>query len=226
MKRISIIKSFLIISLLGLALAVSSCGGSDDTTSTSAAPSTGAQETTSGAANDGSADAGGSSDSGDSGSIAAGKVKVKTSSRPKAEFIKLANSICKRDKTSFLPEIGTYVQENISSSGSDSNQAFTAAVQAVVLPKIEREIEEIRMLGVSPSEAKQVEAFLAALGEGVNKAAEDSPSASPEGSAGSGSGELDFSEAGIAEANAQFTKAFQRSALLARKYGVVECAYG
>jgi hypothetical protein len=89
-----------------------------------------------------------------------------TSSRSKAEFVKLANGICKRADLYRTPEIGEYVRDHENEDKSQT-ASIMAAFRAVVLTKISGEIEEIRALGVPKRDEQQVEEILSSLERAV-----------------------------------------------------------
>ncbi len=162
---------------------------------------------------------GGSSSDSSNGAL---ETTVTTSSRSKAEFVKLANAICERDKANLLAELGTYFKKHGSEAPSPS-QAAVQAIEGVVLPKIEREIEEIGALGAPRGEEEKVESFLAALKEGLEAEPNESSSAqsaTPANQSAAGSGGI------FGEANEEFTKDFKRSAALATQLGLDACSYG
>lgn len=118
---------------------------------------------------------------------------VTTSSRSKAEFVALANGICKRTRANLNLEMGEYLKEHEGDPGK--KKTIPDAFRVVGIRKFPAQIEEIRSLGAPKGNEQQVEAFLAAMQKVV-----DAPRQST------------FRE-------------LIRSAALARKYGLDDCAY-
>lgn len=147
---------------------------------------------------------GGSSGKSGSDSGKSGKSATPSGGLSKAEFVNQANAICEKGKKQSLKEMAAYVKQHKGGSGQPGPALIVKAVKAVFIPGVETQIEEIRALGAPPGEEAKVDAFLAALEEGVEAAGEASG-----GSAG-----------------AAFGQGFKRSAKLAREYGLNGCAYG
>jgi hypothetical protein len=121
----------------------------------------------------------------------------------KSEFVRQANAICEKRKKQSLAKMAAYVKEHKSGSEPANPALIVEAVKAVFLPGVQTQVDEIRALGAPPGDEAKVEAFLAALEEGVEDATEAS------GAPG-----------------AAFGQSFKRSAELAREYGLDGCAYG
>lgn len=138
-----------------------------------------------------------------SGGKTSGETSTPSGGLSKAEFVKQANAICEQGKKQSLAKMAAYVKKQKGGSGQPNPALLVKAVKAVFLPGVETQIDEIRALGAPPGDEAKVEAFLAALEEGVNAA--DEGSGSP---------------------NAAFGQSFKRSAKLAREYGLDGCAYG
>lgn len=180
--------------LWAVAAALAGCGGGGDSTSTGAtangsgansAGSTAEATTTNGAATTKTAPSEGSS------------------STSKAEFVRQANAICAAGKKQGLAAMGAYVKQHPTASPQEKVKLLTEAVQTAFLPEIQTQIDEIRALGAPAGDEGQVNAYLAAMQEGVDAASKaSSPSTS------------------------LFGQSFKRSAGLARKYGLDSCAYG
>jgi hypothetical protein len=134
-----------------------------------------------------------------------GSAAEAASSLSKSEFVEKADAICNRDKRQGLAEMSTYVKEKGAESASPQAKIalLREALQAVFLPKVQDQIDEIRALGAPQGDEQEVEAFLAALQEGLDAA---SKAATP--------------------TNALFGQSFKRSGELARAYGLTACAYG
>jgi hypothetical protein len=103
--------------------------------------------------------------SGDEGS-ASTDVTVTTSSYSKAEYIKLANKICDRERARIVSEIGDYLSEH--EGEKTYEQLAEDAAEAVAVPVIAGKIEELEALGAPPGDEKKIEAFLVAMWEAVD----------------------------------------------------------
>lgn len=120
-----------------------------------------------------------------------------------AGFVKQANAICEEGKKQSLGEMSAYVKEHSEGSNRPNLKALKGAIQAVIVPAIQTQAEEIRALNAPEGDEAKVDAFLAALEEGVETAEEASGSST-----------------------APFAQSFKRSAELAHEYGLDGCAYG
>lgn len=121
----------------------------------------------------------------------------------KAEFVQEAEKICIRESDKANARVAPYVERNKEAGGgSKSEEDLQAeAIEAVVLPSVERQIDQIRDLGVPTGDEDQVEDFLTALGDAIEV----------------------FREAPLTpRANA----AFSRVNRVGRAYGLERCAYG
>ncbi len=123
-----------------------------------------------------------------------------------AGFVKQANAICEEGKKQSLEEMSAYVKKHKGEGGGSGQQTLgklREAIQAVIVPAIQTQAEEIRALKAPEGDEAKVDAFLAALEEGVETAEEASGSST-----------------------APFAQSFKRSAELAHEYGLDGCAYG
>jgi hypothetical protein len=93
---------------------------------------------------------------------------VTTSSHSKAEFVKLANRICDRDRTQLATKLGVYLQQH-ENEGKSERELAGDAMAAVLLPVLAVQVEEIRALGAPSGDEKTVEELLAALQAAVDK---------------------------------------------------------
>jgi hypothetical protein len=123
------------------------------------------------------------------------------SSPAKAAFVKRANTICTKGYVKGLKKVNAYVKAH-TKSGQPKPEQFIKAYQAALLPAVQSQIDEIRALGAPPGDEQQVEAFLAAMEEAVDTAGQGRVSSLP-----------------------RFEASFERSAKLARGYGLSACAY-
>jgi hypothetical protein len=92
---------------------------------------------------------------------------ITTSSHTKAEFIKLADGICKRERERVIAEFAAYVQQH-EGKGKAKPEVINDAFATVVLPEIKHQIEEIRSLGAPKGDEQQVEELLSSLQEAVD----------------------------------------------------------
>jgi hypothetical protein len=180
---------------IGVVAVLAGCGGGGDSSSSGSTAAGG--ETTS-AANGGSGknESSGRAESTDGKSAPGGKVSD-------SEFVKQANAICEAGKKQSLEEMSVYVKKHKGDSQKPDLEVLKGAIEAVIVPAIQAQAEEIRALGVSGGDEAKVDAFATALEEGVETAEE------AEGSS-----------------TAPFAKSFKHSAELAHEYGLDGCAYG
>jgi hypothetical protein len=177
------------------------CGGGGDSSSGSTAGGGG----TTSAANGGS----GKSESGSGGGgESTGKSEAAGKSAPGGEFsdsgfVKQANAICEESKKQSLGKMSAYVKKHKGGSQKANIEVLKEAIEAVIVPAIQTQAEEIRALSVSGDDEAKVDAFATALEEGVGNAEEAKGSST-----------------------APFAKSFKDSAELAHEYGLDGCAYG
>jgi len=188
-------KTLIAILVTAAIAAAPGCGSGGDSTSTGASGSTAASnaggegssaERTQGAPSGGAAEPGPAGEGAPTGSLT------------KAQFVKQANTICKRERPKLLAGLGAYLQKH---KGQDESSNALAATKAVLTPGMEAQIEAIRRLGAPRTDAKQIQAFLVLW---QAEAEEGSTLSDPRAI-----GQL-FADAGKA----------------ARKVGLAECAYG
>jgi hypothetical protein len=207
--RHSITGLCLLAAALAIAVAVAGCGGGGSSssaggeTTSAAGEASGGSESSSGKSESsgGSGSSGGASgESGSSGGKAAPGGEISD-----AGFVKRANTICEEGKKQSLEEMSAYVKKHKGEGGSGQQAIgkLRQAIQAVIVPAIQTQAEEIRALKAPKADEAKVDAFLAALEEGVETAEQASGSST-----------------------APFAQSFKRSAELAREYGLDGCAYG
>jgi hypothetical protein len=101
--------------------------------------------------------------------------EVTASSITKAEFLKKADAVCERGNEQTQADVAAYVEEkNFSLSKKQTPAQYTAFIEAVLVPNVNKEIEEIRDLGAPSGDEDQVEAILSALEDAVAKAQKES----------------------------------------------------
>lgn len=167
-------------------------GGGGDSSSTVASGDEGTGATTKG-------EAGGSTGkSGNSGG-SSGKASTPSGELSKAEFVKQANAICEKGRAKGLAKMQTYVKQHGGNSGRPSSAQLTKALNAVFLPEIQTQAEEIRALGAPAGDEAKVDAFLTALEKGAE---------------------------GTVDSVTGLTEGMKRSGELANEYGLSACVYG
>lgn len=122
-----------------------------------------------------------------------------TSSLTKAEFVKQGNAICAKGSEEIEEGFEEFVKENgLSKTKAPSKAVQEEAVEAVLIPRISKELESIRALGPPDEEA---EAVLEAAEEALEKGEEEPSAMLKEESAGP----------------------FAKANKLAREYGLTKC---
>jgi uncharacterized protein with von Willebrand factor type A (vWA) domain len=117
----------------------------------------------------------------------------------KAEFVKKADAACKKGEERIQTDFRNYLKEHEELTEPTEEQ-FSKLVDVVLTANVEQELDEIRALGIPSGDDDQVEAFLEAREEGLEKA-EAEPKAVVQGS------------------ESPFTKASK----LAKEYGLKAC---
>lgn len=124
-----------------------------------------------------------------------------TSSLTKAAFVKQGNAICAKTEKEIIEGVGRFVKEGNPLKPKPLTEKQLAEIaERVLVPKVRRQIDEIRALGIPSGDEQEVEAFFAAAEEALKETEED-PSLFGKGGAGP-----------FAEANK-----------LAREYGLTVC---
>lgn len=219
MRKISANSVPLCCAAIAVVAVLAGCGGSSSSSSGSSEAKSGASEgsakgeSASGAGeSSGESASGGGKSSGESASGGGGESAGKSAPAGKStpggeisdsEFVKRANAICEEGKKQSLEKMSAYVKKHGGGSGGQKLAQLKEAILAVVVPAIRTQAEEIRALGVSGGDEAKVDAFTAALEEGV-EAAEQAKGSS----------------------TAPFGQSFKHSAELAHEYGLSGCAYG
>ncbi|HWA53325.1 MAG TPA: hypothetical protein VG816_04055 [Solirubrobacterales bacterium] len=95
-----------------------------------------------------------------------------TSSISKEEFIAKADAICKKSNKQMEAEIFKYLRHNrvkgsLRKPSVEDNEKF---IEAVLIPNLEREIKELKALGVPAGDEEKVGAMISALEEGLETA--------------------------------------------------------
>jgi hypothetical protein len=208
-------KSVTSLSLCALAVAVAiafaGCGGgSSDSSGGEGQAAAGGGETTAGggettAAGEGSGKGKSAEGEGESssGKAAPSGKAVPSGAISDPEFVTQANEICEEGKKNSLKQLSAYVKRHKGESSGSGLGNLRKAVQAVIIPGIADQVDELRALEVSGGDEAKVDEFLAAMEEGVENAEQAEGSSS-----------------------APFGQSFKHSAELAHEYGLDACAYG
>jgi hypothetical protein len=114
--------------------------------------------------------AAGCGDDEDSGASNGSDVAIATSSLGKEQFVERANEICKTEREDLTTEIAAYQEKNPPGEKSP-NVAMAEGVKAVILPSLEKEIDQISELGAPEGDEDEVEEILVAQQEGIDKVA-------------------------------------------------------
>jgi len=86
----------------------------------------------------------------------------------KGEFVAQASSICKRSDEEIVQRLSTYMREQPNEgAGQTQDQLFAGAVDDVLLPAVETQIQAIGSLEPPPADEKPVSAYLGAMERGV-----------------------------------------------------------
>lgn len=98
----------------------------------------------------------------------------------KAEFIKQGDEICKQTEADSETEAEEFAKENGFTLEDASEEQLEEAVAEVLVPVLDRQVEEIGALGVPEGDEQQVEEILAAVEDASAEVADD-PSLAFEG---------------------------------------------
>ena len=100
-----------------------------------------------------------------------------SSSISKEEFIAKADAICKESGKSLEKELYDFLKK--SRKGGPLRKPSTAEsekfITAVLIPNLQKEIEELKKLGVPGGDEEKVNAMISALEEGLETAENDTP---------------------------------------------------
>jgi hypothetical protein len=97
-----------------------------------------------------------------------------TGSLSKAEFVKQGNALCAKGSKEIEEGFEKFGKEHgFSKKNEPSKAELEEAVETVLIPRIHKEIEGIRALGVPAEEGAEAEAVLDAAEEALEKGEED-----------------------------------------------------
>jgi hypothetical protein len=98
-----------------------------------------------------------------------------TASLSKAEFLKKGNAICKEGNESINSEFEEFDKENnLSETAEPPKEAQEEAVEQVLIPAINRQVEEVKALGTPEGDEGELAELISAE-EGVVEEAEENP---------------------------------------------------
>jgi len=104
---------------------------------------------------------------------------ISTGTLSKEAFIKKADAICAKGSEELQKGFANYLRKNkksIIALRHPSKADYEGLIEGVLIPNLEKEIEEIRALGAPSGDEERIEGFLTALEEGI-EVAEDNPDA-------------------------------------------------
>lgn len=87
----------------------------------------------------------------------------------KAQFVAQANAICAKTNQELTKIAEDFTEENTLSAQQQLTKAQVGELSKLALPPIVRQFEEIRALGVPAGDEKQVNAYLSAADEAIEK---------------------------------------------------------
>jgi hypothetical protein len=124
-----------------------------------------------------------------------------TSGLTKAEFVKKGNAICARTEKEIAAGVEKFTREHsVLKTKPPSEKQIAELAEEVLVPKVRRQIDEIRALGIPSGDEEEVEAIFAAAEEAL-KETEANPSV--------------FGKGGVGP--------FAKTNELAREYGLTVC---
>jgi hypothetical protein len=107
-----------------------------------------------------------------------------TSSLTKAEFVKQGNAICAKTEKEVEEGVAKFAKErNFSEKSPPTAKQIAELAEEVLVPKVRKQIDEIRALGIPSGDEKEVEAIFAVAEEALKETEED-PSVFGEGGVG------------------------------------------
>jgi len=87
----------------------------------------------------------------------------------RAEFVKKADAVCKQRERRIRHDFLAYVSEHRKELEEPTEENFSDLADAILAPRIEQEIDEIRSLGAPKGDVQQVEAILVSLEKGIDE---------------------------------------------------------
>ncbi|MGN6275394.1 MAG: hypothetical protein ACTHNP_05605 [Solirubrobacterales bacterium] len=109
-----------------------------------------------------------------SGSSGTTETTEATSGLTKAEFVKKGNAICAKTEKEVAEGVAKFTDEhNFSKTKPPTATQIAELAEEVLVPKVRRQIDEIRALGIPSGDAEEVEAIFAASEEALKETEED-----------------------------------------------------
>ncbi|MGH2976238.1 MAG: hypothetical protein ACRDLL_15445 [Solirubrobacterales bacterium] len=102
-----------------------------------------------------------------------GDASISTSTISKEAFIKKADAVCKKGFAQLQRGFAAYLKENkksIIALRHPSRADYEGLIGGVLVPNLEKEIEEIRALGAPSGDEDRIEEILTAFEEGIETA--------------------------------------------------------
>lgn len=96
-----------------------------------------------------------------------------TASIGKAQFITKADAICAAGSEQTQADLAAYLKQEKLTLNENQTEEESAALIAILVKNVEKEVQSIRALGVPSGDDSQVGAILAALEEGAKEAEKD-----------------------------------------------------
>ena len=91
----------------------------------------------------------------------------------KTEFIKQGDEICKQAEEDSEAEAEEFAEENDFVLEKASKEQLEEAIDQVLVPALNGQVEEIKALGAPEGDEEQVEAIIVALEDGADEVADD-----------------------------------------------------
>jgi hypothetical protein len=93
------------------------------------------------------------------------------STADKAEFVKEANAICEEVKARIEVDYGRFLEDEYSGDANQQEEVDPDnLVDEVVIPNVEREVDQIRALGIPSGDEEEIEAILDGREQAVDEA--------------------------------------------------------
>jgi len=100
-------------------------------------------------------------------------VTVETGALAKSQFIKQADKICEKELAIFERKIAAFLKENEGEPPQDSPKRAADALEAIIAPSFERQIEEVSDLGAPEGDEEQISSILISMQEALDRGRSD-----------------------------------------------------
>lgn len=108
------------------------------------------------------------------GSSGGGEVTVETGSLSKAEFIKQANAVCAKGREQLEKKAAAFLEEAGENPAKPSEGSPEVEfLEETYIPSFEQQIDDVSAIGAPAGDEKEIGAFLQALQDTLDKAAEE-----------------------------------------------------